>query len=188
MELATPQVHDGPSLNPAPPSSNWRRGFLNGKVGCMTERVGFVCAPMSELDFNAIVSLIVKEDPRFDRLAYGFVRDGLEHAVKELKKNDAARAKASRHVTGRELSEGIRHYALEQFGPMTLTVLNAWGLRCTMDFGDIVYNLIEYNVFSKNEGDKREDFADIYDFADAFKRPFLPRKQYLPRPSFAEVE
>jgi len=143
---------------------------------------------MSELDFNAIVTLIVKEDPRFDRLAYAFVRDGLEHAVKELKKTNATRAKVSRHVTGRELSEGIRHYALEQFGPMTLTVLNGWGLGRTIDFGDIVYNLIEYNVFSKNEGDKREDFADIYDFHEAFVRPFLPQAQRLPRPSFAEVE
>lgn len=143
---------------------------------------------MSALDFNAIVSLIVKEDPRFDRLAYVFVRDGLEQAVKELKKTNAARARESRHVTGRELSEGMRHYALEQFGPMTLTVLNAWGLRRTMDFGDIVYNLIDYNVFSKNDGDKREDFSDIYDFTEAFVQPFLPQSQRLPRPSFAEVE
>lgn len=148
----------------------------------------FAQGPMSDLDFNAIVSLLVKEDSRFDRLAYGFVRDGLEHAVKELKKTDSSRAKISRHVTGRELSEGLREYALEQFGPMALTVLNSWGLKCTMDFGDIVYNLIDYNVFSKNEGDKREDFADIYDFKDAFVRPFLAKAQRLPRPSVAEVE
>jgi uncharacterized repeat protein (TIGR04138 family) len=143
---------------------------------------------VADLDFNAIVSVIVKEDPRFDRLAYAFVRDGLEYAVTELKKTDMARAKVSRHVTGRELSLGIRNYALEQYGPMTLTVLNAWGLSRTLDFGDIVYNLIEYNVFSKNDGDKREDFEAIYEFEEAFVRPFMPAVQRLPRPSFAEVD
>lgn len=143
---------------------------------------------MPELDFNAIVSLILKEDARFDRMAYAFVRDGLEHAVKELKKRDAERARASKHVSGRELSEGLRDYALEQFGPLSLTVLNVWGLRATADFGEIVYNLIEYNVFSKTEADRREDFADVYDFETAFRRPFLPVARRLPMPSLAETE
>lgn len=143
---------------------------------------------MPELDFNAIVSLILKEDPRFDRQAYAFVRDGLEHTVKDLKKRDSARAKVSRHVTGRELSEGIRDHALEQFGPLAITVLQSWGLRETIHFGDIVYNLIDYNVFSKTEGDRREDFADVYTFEDAFVRPFQPTARRLPMPSVAEVE
>lgn len=143
---------------------------------------------MSELDFNAIVNLILKEDSRYDRLAYGFVRDGLEHAVKELKKRDSDRAKVSKHVSGRELSEGLRAYALEQFGPLTLTVLQAWGLNSTADFGEVVYNLIEYNVFSKTDSDSREDFSDVYDFEAAFVRPFLPVARRLPLPTLAEAE
>lgn len=143
---------------------------------------------MPELDFNAIVTLIRKEDPRFDRLAYLFVRDGLEHAVKELKKTDAARAKLSRHVTGRELSHGLRAYALDQYGPLALTVLQAWGVQETSHFGDIVYNLIEYNVFSKTENDRREDFDHVFDFEDAFVRPFLPRCRRLPLPTVVETE
>jgi uncharacterized repeat protein (TIGR04138 family) len=39
-----------------------------------------------------------------------------------------------------------------------------------------VFNLIEYNVFSKTENDRREDFADLYSFDDAFVKPFLPAK------------
>ncbi len=143
---------------------------------------------MPELDVNAIISLIRKEDTRFDRMAYTFVRDGLEHAVKELKKRDAARAKVSKHLSGRELSEGLRAYALEQFGPLTKIVLNSWGLFETSHFGDIVYNLIEYNVFSKTEGDRREDFADVYTFDNAFVTPFHPRERRLPLPSLAETE
>jgi uncharacterized repeat protein (TIGR04138 family) len=63
---------------------------------------------------------------------------------------------------------------LEQYGPLAKTVLNTWGVKRCSDFGDIVFNLIEYNVFSKTENDRREDFADIYDFEDAFVKPFLP--------------
>ena len=143
---------------------------------------------MPDLDVNEIVSLIRKEDPRFDRLAYAFVRDGLDFAVKELKKRDAARAKVSRHVTGRELAEGLRDYAIEQFGPLAKTVLNAWGLHETIHFGDIVYNLIDYNVFSKTDSDRREDFADIYSFEEAFEQPFRPKARRLPLPSFAEAD
>lgn len=132
---------------------------------------------MQDPDFAEIVSLICKEDTRFDRKAYDFVRLGLDHTVKELRKRDATRAEKSRHVSGAELLDGLRVYALDQFGPLTKTVLNAWGVtRCT-HFGDIVFNLIEYNVFSKTDSDRREDFSDIYDFDTAFVKPFKPAKR-----------
>src|SRR5215212_4494362 len=132
---------------------------------------------MQNPDFSEIVTLICKEDPRFDRKAYDFVRLGLDHTVKELRKKDAARAEKSRHVSGPELLDGLRSYALEQFGPLAKTVLNAWGVRRCRDFGDIVFNLIEYNVFSKTENDRREDFSDIFDFEDAFVKPFQPGRR-----------
>lgn len=129
---------------------------------------------MQDLDFAEIVDLICREDARFDRRAYHFVRQGLDATVRQLKKNDPARAQRSPHVSGRELLEGLRLHALDQFGPMSKTVLNSWGIhRCT-DFGEIVFNLIDYNVFSKTEADRREDFVDIYDFDGAFVKPFQP--------------
>lgn len=132
---------------------------------------------MQDPDFAEIVSLICKEDSRFDRKAYDFVRLGLDHAVKELRKKDAARAEKSRHVSGPELLDGLRVYALDQFGPLTKTVLNAWGVTRCSDFGEIVFNLIEYSVFSKTESDRREDFADLFDFDTAFVKPFLPERR-----------
>ena len=132
---------------------------------------------MQNPDFSEIVSLICKEDPRFDRKAYDFVRLGLDHTVKELRKKDAVRTEKSRHVTGPELLEGLRVYALEQFGPLAKTVLNTWGIRRCRDFGDIVFNLIEYNVFSKTENDRREDFSDVFEFDDAFVKPFQPLRR-----------
>ena len=40
----------------------------------------------------------------------------------------------------------------------------------------MVFNLIEYNVFSKTDADQREDFSDTYTFEDAFVKPFLPAR------------
>lgn len=141
---------------------------------------------MQDPDFAEIVGLICKEDSRFDRKAYDFVRLGLDHTVKELRKKEGSKAVRSRHVSGPELLEGLRVYALEQFGPLAKTVLNSWGVRRCSDFGEIVFNLIEYNVFSKTDNDRREDFADIYSFEDAFVKPFLPEKSSR-GPSSAEA-
>jgi uncharacterized repeat protein (TIGR04138 family) len=127
---------------------------------------------MQDLEFSEIVELICKEDNRFDRKAYAFVRQALDGTVKELKKKQPERTQKSQHVTGAELLDGIRVHALEQFGPLAKTVLNNWGITHCHDFGDIVFNLIEYNVFSKTENDRREDFTDLYTFEDAFVKPF----------------
>ena len=129
---------------------------------------------MQDLEFTEIVGLICKEDTRFDRKAYTFVRQALDHTVKETKRKSPERTGKAQHVSGAELLQGIRAYALDQFGPLTMTVLTSWGIRRCSDFGDIVFNLIEYNVFSKTENDRREDFADIYDFDEAFVKPFQP--------------
>lgn len=131
---------------------------------------------MQDPDFAEIVGLICKEDPRFDRKAYDFIRLGLDHTVKELKKKESLKTARARHVSGSELLEGLRIYALDQFGPLAKTVLNSWGVQRCSDFGDIVFNLIEYNVFSKTDSDRREDFADIYTFEDAFVKPFRPER------------
>ena len=135
---------------------------------------------MQDLDFAEIVDLIRKEDARYDRKAYSFVRHGLDHTVKNLKKSDPARTQQSQHVSGRELLEGLREYALDQFGPLTMTVLESWGVHRCGDFGEIVFNLIEYRVFSKTESDRREDFAEVFDFEDAFVKPFQPAVKHRP--------
>lgn len=132
---------------------------------------------MQDLEFSEIVELICKEDPRFDRRAYTFIRQALDHTVKDLKKRQPERTLRSQHVTGPELLQGIRAYALEQFGPLTKTVLHCWGVTRCSDFGDLVFNLIDYKIFSKTDNDRREDFSEIYDFEEAFVKPFEPARR-----------
>jgi uncharacterized repeat protein (TIGR04138 family) len=138
---------------------------------------------MQDPDFAVIVDQIRKEDSRYDKRAYSFVRSGLDYAVCEMQKRDRARASQSRHITGQELLDGLRVYSLDQFGPLTRTVLESWGVSRCEDFGEIVFNLIEYGILSKTDEDKKEDFASTYTFTAAFEEPFLPAKRRVRRPS-----
>lgn len=128
-------------------------------------------------DFAEVVELIRREDPRFEKGAYFFVRQALDHTLKSVEEAEAPDREGS-HVSGQELLEGIRKYALEQYGPMTLTLLDSWNVRECSDFGEIVFNLVEYGVLGKTDNDRREDFSEGYNFHDAFEAPFLPKRNW----------
>ena len=133
---------------------------------------------MHQANFEDVVKQIRTRDPRYDRDAYLFVRDGLDHTQKTIGRDKDGRP---RHVTGQELLEGIRQYALSQFGPMAMMVLEEWGIRCAQDFGEIVFNMIEGGLLAKTEQDSRADFQAGYDFFEAFRKPFLPKDKSLKR-------
>ncbi|MCE9612997.1 MAG: hypothetical protein K8T26_01890 [Lentisphaerae bacterium] len=118
------------------------------------------------------VQEICTRDRRYRPESYLFVLDALEFTTKVLQKS--ARSGKERHVGGRELLEGLRHFALQEFGPMALRVLNTWGVKRSEDFGEIVFNLVESGKLRKTEEDSRQDFAGGYDFTEAFAVPFLP--------------
>lgn len=82
--------------------------------------------------------------------------------------DDASCTADEHHVTGQQLCDGIRQYALAQFGLMSKVVLNSWGIFSTSDFGEIVYNLINVGVLKKSPQDRRSHFDGVYDFDEAF--------------------
>jgi uncharacterized repeat protein (TIGR04138 family) len=127
---------------------------------------------MQEINFDQAVELITAKDPRFARDAYVFVREALDFTQKLAGKE--ARG-GVRHVSGQELLDGIRQFALQQFGPMAVTVLEEWGVKSCRDFGEIVFNMVEIGLLAKTERDSREDFQNGYDFTDAFHKPFWPQ-------------
>ncbi len=133
---------------------------------------------MHEVSFEEALMQIRAKDPRYDRDAYLFVREALDHTQKTICKEPRGRI---RHVTGQELLVGIREYALQQFGPMTMTVLEEWGIHCCQDFGDIVFNMVDVGWLAKTEKDSRADFQDGYDFEEAFRKPYLPRSKQAVR-------
>lgn len=116
---------------------------------------------------------ILKHDKRYDRDSYYFVRDGLDYTLKMLKKQGRV-AGTPRHVSGPELLEGLRRFAIDQFGPMAKTVLSHWGVRRCSDFGEIVFNMVEKGILGRTEQDSRDDFKRGYDFNEAFVKPYQP--------------
>jgi uncharacterized repeat protein (TIGR04138 family) len=127
---------------------------------------------MQEVNFDEVVEKLYGQDPRFTRDAYHFTREALDYTQKLISRENKGTV---RHVTGQELLEGIRQFALQQYGPMTVTVLEEWGVKNCRDFGEIVFNMVESGLLAKTEKDTREDFQQGYDFKDAFGKPFWPK-------------
>lgn len=107
---------------------------------------------------------IIEKDTRYPLEAYLFVLEALYFTRKKFKKE--------RHVTGQELCEGIKEFALSRYGPMTKTVFEHWGIKNTTDFGNIVFNMVNEKVLSKTEEDSIDDFKDVYDFDDVFVKKY----------------
>ncbi|MCH7761254.1 hypothetical protein IIA15_07660 [candidate division TA06 bacterium] len=111
-----------------------------------------------------LIENILEKDPRYKTEAYGFVLAALTFTQKRFNKK--------KHVSGRELLEGIRELALDTYGPMTKSVFNFWGVRKTEDFGEIVFNLVETKLLGRREEDRKEEFKDVYDFEKAFRKGY----------------
>lgn len=126
-------------------------------------------------DFNEVVERICAENGRYEPAVYLFVRQGLDYTMRKLK--ELGEISGRHHVSGQKLLDGIRAYALEQFGPLAKAVLEYWGVRNCRDFGVIVFELVDYGVLGKTAEDSIEDFEDGYDFFEAFEKPFEPEKR-----------
>ena len=116
---------------------------------------------MENNDFRLAIEAMCEKDKRFRPDSYEFVMHALNFTQKRLKRPG--------HVSGRELAEGVREYALKLYGPMAKIVLNHWGIVRTSDLGAIVFNLIELKVLSKTDSDTIADFENVYDFENSFK-------------------
>lgn len=133
---------------------------------------------MQEVSFEEGLERIRAKDSRYDRDAYEFVREALDHTRQMVHKE-----RPGQHVSGQELLDGIRDLAVKKFGPMAITVFEEWGIRRCPDFGEIVFNMIEAELLAKEKRDSRADFEGGYDFEEAFRKPFLPSSKSIPAPS-----
>lgn len=129
---------------------------------------------MQEINFDEAVEMILTRDTRFSREAYLFVREALDYTQKLIGKETHGQI---RHVSGQELLDGIRQFALQQFGPMVVTVFEEWGVRNCRDFGEIVFNMVEIGLLAKTDRDTRDDFQNGYDFTEVFRKPFWPQNK-----------
>ena len=105
-----------------------------------------------------------RRNPRFAVEAYVFVLGGLQRRLAELD--------CPRHISGVELAGAVRDLAIERFGLLARVVLEHWGVHSTEDIGEIVFLLVDHGVLTKEETDRREDFADVFSFEEVFESEY----------------
>jgi uncharacterized repeat protein (TIGR04138 family) len=119
---------------------------------------------------------LTRRDPRYAYEAYEFTFQALEHTHKMLGREppdeNTDPNEPRHHVSGPQLLEGIRLYALQEFGLMARVVFHLWGISRTDDFGEIVFNLIEAELMSRTPQDRREDFHNLFDLDSALMEGF----------------
>ena len=116
-------------------------------------------------DKDEVIRDIVRRDARYRADAYVFLLEALDFTIQR-------RGKGRKHVSGGELLEGFRDHAVTTFGFLARTVLFEWGIERTDQVGDLVFHLIEEDLLQKTADDRREDFHDLFDFAEAFDEGF----------------
>jgi uncharacterized repeat protein (TIGR04138 family) len=120
---------------------------------------------MPELAFrDGVMDRIRLREPRYHESAYLFVLSALEFSQ--------ARLTERRHITGKELAEACRDLAIQRYGVLARMVLEHWGLTSTADFGHVVFTLVDLGLLLSQASDTRDDFAGVFDFAQAFDRDY----------------
>jgi len=102
---------------------------------------------------------VIAEDGRYRVEGFGFLHEGLSHAVRNVYEETEG---PGHHVSGQQLCNALRELALERYGLMAPAVLRSWGVRESIDFGNMVYLLIEHGMMRKTEEDSVEDFRDVF--------------------------
>jgi uncharacterized repeat protein (TIGR04138 family) len=112
------------------------------------------------------IDQVAEETGLYPAEAFDFVRRGLQYTVDRIHANKGP--DESHHISGQQLSEGLRDFALKQWGMLARTVLRRWNITRTDDFGRIVFALVANGYLSTTDRDSVEDFKDVFDFRTAF--------------------
>jgi len=113
-----------------------------------------------DLDLVTTVKGLAAKRSVYRAEAYFFVIESLETVMSSQTHRS--------HVSGGGLLDGIRQLASERYGVMAGDVFNAWGVNGTIDFGRIVFHLVDAGVLRKRNQDSLSDFIDKFEFEEAF--------------------
>jgi uncharacterized repeat protein (TIGR04138 family) len=114
---------------------------------------------------------IAKLDGRYSLRAFEFVHEGLIRTVKKDYGDDTEN-QGPHHITGKQLCLGLAEFACEKWGRMAKIVLNQLGVKSTLDFGAIVYLMVEHKWMYARPQDSIDEFKDVYDFENVFEKNF----------------
>ena len=120
---------------------------------------------MAELQFaDEVLDQLQERNPRFHARSYLFVLQALHSVIQGLDE--------PRHISGLELTNGVRDLAIGSYGPLARTVLEHWAIHGTEDIGNVVFAMVEQGILVKQDDDDPEDFADLFDFEEAFEADY----------------
>ena len=136
--------------------------------------------PTEEPGHSKSMQEVVDELGLYPADAFRFVQEGLAYAVKKFHGARLEKAAetgeeeigASHHISGQQLCEGLREFALKEWGLLAPTVLRRWNVTTTYDFGRIVFALVDHKHMAKTDDDTVEDFRNVYDFKTAFVQDY----------------
>ena len=131
---------------------------------------------MKDEKFTSAVEQIVRYDTRYAVEAYSFISDAVLYTTR---KKEAESRMQKRHISGKELLQGIKEFAVEQFGPIAPEVLRYWGLNNSLAIGNVVFNMVNKKLLGKSQEDTIDDFRVEFDFDSEFAKPFLPENATL---------
>ena len=106
---------------------------------------------------------VIRADGRYPMEAYALLQEGLARAVRDKYGEEADAPGGQRHVSGKDLCLGVRAVVLDRYGMLARAVLRKWNVHATIDFGNMVYLLIQHEFMRKTEEDSIEDFRDVFD-------------------------
>jgi len=143
-----------------------RRGFLPWQEGKSCAKLCLM-PPMNQSAAEITLNEVVETIGVYPLEAYEFVQRGLSHTVTQIhgKRRDPD---ISMHVTGQQLCEGLRDFALSQWGLLARAVLARWNITSTWDFGRIVFAMVDNGLMQKTDEDTIDDFRNVFDFKTAF--------------------
>ena len=125
---------------------------------------------MRDEQFLTTVEKIITRDSRFREEAYEFISDAVLYTTQTIEEGEESK----RHITGQELLEGIKDFAISQFGPMAKNVLESWGVCDSLSIGHIVFNMVDHQLLGSTKDDSIDDFKNGFDFETAFSAEFIP--------------
>ena len=121
-------------------------------------------------DMKEKLRQLAMKDGRFAPDAFYFLFEALETATSLAGKS--ALEGPERHVSGQEVLAGLRARALTTFGPLAPQVWRAWGVHETLDWGRIVFLLVDHGHLRRQEDDTIEDFRAGFDFDRSFEEGY----------------
>jgi len=118
------------------------------------------------MGIDALMAM-ARSDGRYPVEAYRYLFEALQYTLQRLNRKG--------HVSGRELAEGIRDKAIEDFGGLALMVFDGWNIHRTDDFGEMIWALVGAKLMGRTDEDRKEDFNGVYDFDEAFPLTANPK-------------